>query len=370
MRFQLGELKATASLDRVAAHFEEEGFFIIEGLDTTVTPLFRPLLASAFGVPESDLVALLNPDADPIVLPIDVRERLSRIETSPELARALLGELSPLLRRLLGPLVHVSSTFHGQFKGGEVKAVDHGGYGNEFLEVQGQYLIHQDFTGARIPTSPAHLTLWVAQNSSPDWNLRLYPRSHRAGLLCNTWLSLKDPRLTAFGAPIDLPARRGTAVVFNSLLLHASSNPGPRRRVSCDIRFFPLCGFLPSIPYALGDASLAALQQALIEPTGPTLAAPIRESLAYLGEDVLDEDVPPHSILNWANYLHHYVRGNHSAALPYLERFVNQVSGVDGPDPYTSKFHNQPIHRDTITYARRLMADPSAGRHPAPSSPP
>ena len=140
-----------------------------------------------------------------------------------------------MFRRLFGPLVHVSSNYHAQVKGGDVLRVDRGGGVGEYREVQGQYLIHQDFTGARIPTSPSQLTLWVAQNSSPDWTLRMYPGSHRNGLLNNQWVSLDDPWLAQFGTPVDVTAEEGLAVIFNSLLLHASSNPGPRRRVSCDI---------------------------------------------------------------------------------------------------------------------------------------
>lgn len=148
------------------------------------------------------------------------------------------------------------------------------------------------------------------------------------------------------------------AVIFNSLLLHASSNPGPRRRISCDIRFFPLCGFLPSQPHRLGDASLQTIQDALASTSGDTLRAPLLETFAYLGEDVLDRSVPPMSILNWANYLHHYVRGDSELALPYMERFVNTEKGMDTPDIYTSKFHDQPIHQETIARARDLLASP------------
>jgi hypothetical protein len=367
MRFHLREMTGKR-LEEAAAHYDEHGFFILEGVGDTVTPLFRPILADMIGVDDAEMETILDPESDPVILPVEVRQRLSRIETTPELANAILTTLEPVFQRLLGPIVHVSSTFHGQFKGGETKAVDHGGYGKEYYEVQGQYLIHQDFTGARIPTSPAQLTLWVAQNTSPDWNLRLYPGSHREGLICHQWLALDDPRLEAFGKPIDIPATAGMAIIFNSLVLHASSNPGPRRRISTDIRFFPLCGFLPSQPHRLGDASQQSLQSALSSTTGDTLRAPLLETLAYLGEDVLDETVPPLSILNWANYLHHYVRGDSELALPYMERFVNTERGMDTPDIYTSKFHDQPIHQETIARARELLASPATSSVSSPAS--
>ncbi|MEP6999582.1 MAG: phytanoyl-CoA dioxygenase family protein, partial [bacterium] len=245
-----------------AQQFEEDGYFILEGVADDITSLFKPIVAERLGVSAAEMEEILDPNSPPVVLPVEVRQRMSRIDTSPVLAKALLALLEPVISRLIGPIVHVSSNFHGQFKGGEVKPVDHGGYdpNAQYLEVQGQYLIHQDFSGAAIPTSPAGITLWTPLNSCPDWNLRLYPGSHRHGLLCQQWLKLEDPRLSPFRPPIDIQAQAGTAVIFNSLLLHSSSNPGPRRRLSCDLRFFPLCGFLPSTPHILGSQPLRVLR--------------------------------------------------------------------------------------------------------------
>lgn len=359
MRFHLRELTGDR-LEAAARHYEERGFIVVEGLKDAVTSLFRPVLAEKLGLSAAELPTFLDANSAPVVLPIETRERLSRIDTTGELADGMYAALSPILRRLLGPVVHISSNYHAQVKGGDVLAVDRGGGLQEYREVQGQYLIHQDFTGARIPTSPSQLTVWVAQNSSPDWNLRLYPGSHRHGLLNNQWVSLEDPWLEQFGTPIDVPAEEGIAIVFNSLLLHASSNPGPRRRVSCDIRFFPLCGFLPSLPRVLGERPAEWLRTAESMSHGPTLTAPIRETLAFLGEDVLDESVPPHSILNWANYLHRYLRGEANAAAEMV-RFVNTDRGLDTPEIYTSKFHNQPIHREPIERAREQLAAATPG---------
>jgi hypothetical protein len=178
----------------------------------------------------------------------------------------------------------------------------------------------------------------------------LYPGSHHHGLLNHQWVALDDPWLDLFGTPVDIPAQEGTAVVFNSLLLHATSKPGPRRRVSCDIRFFPLCGFLPSTPHVLGKDPAGRLREGRPAGTGPTLRAPIRETLAYLGERVFDPSVPPLSILNWANYVDRYVNG-WADAVEHMARFVNVERGKDTPDVYTAKFHNQPIHTGTIRAA-------------------
>ena len=364
MRFHLTEL-AGERLHQAVRHYEEKGYFVVDGLASVVTPLFRPALEERLKLSPAQLADFLRADSEPVVLPVDIRERLSRIDTTDALADGLFATLGPVLRRLLGPVAHISSNYHAQVKGGEVQAVDRGGGLQEYKEVQGQYLIHQDFTGARIPTSPSQLTVWVAQNTSPDWNLRLYPGSHRHGLLNNQWVSLDDPWLSQFGEPVDVAAEEGLAIVFNSLLLHASSRPGPRRRVSCDIRFFPLCGFLPSLPRVLGDRPADWLREAESVAAGPTTTAPIRETLAFLGEPVYDDEVPEHSILNWANYLHRYLRGDPNAAESMI-RFVNEERGRDTPEIYTDKFHNQPVHPGPIELARRELMQRTPGSAPVP----
>jgi len=358
MRFDFLDLTSSASqLEAAAKHFDEHGFLVLEGLEDTVTPLFTPMLARALGIGDTEMQEFLDPFSAPVTLPVEVRQNLSRIDTTPELAESLLATLGPVLTRLVGPVLHVSSNFHAQVKGGDAVAVAQGGGVQGYKEVQGQYLIHQDFTGARIPTSPAQITLWVAQNTSPDWNLDLYPGSHRHGLLCNQWVPLEEPWLQQFGEPVSIAAKTGSAVIFNSLVLHSSGKGGPCRRVSCDIRFFPLCGFLPSKPYMLGTQPVRALREMLASTTLPTLRAPLLETLAYLGEDVFDPDVPEHSILNWANYLTLYVRGDADGARPWMERFVNTERGLDTPDIYTDKFHNQRIHLETLEHARRALHD-------------
>lgn len=343
-----------ADLEAAAQQFEEDGYFMLDGVEASLTSLYKPIVAERLGVDAAEMERILDPDSPPMVLPVEVRQRMSRIDTSPALATSLLAVLEAVITRLIGPIVHVSSNFHGQFKGGEVKAVDHGGYDPkaQYLEVQGQYLIHQDFSGAAIPTSPAGITLWTALNSCPDWNLRIYPGTHRYGLLCDQWLKLDDPRLSPFRPPVDIAAKAGTAIIFNSLLLHSSSNPGPRRRVSCDLRFFPLCGFLPSTPHILGSEPLHVIRNQLAMADTPTLRDPLLEVLAFMGQDVADGAVPPHSILNWPNYLSVLLGGDASGALPHMERFVNEELGVDAPPVYTSKFHDRPVHTSVLAGVR------------------
>ena len=353
MRFRYSQLVTSPdALEAAARHYEQHGFFMVEGVADAVARHYKPLVADRLQVSAGELDAILDPDSPPLVLPVETRQRMSRIDTTPELASALLANLEPVLVRLLGGLLHVSSNFHGQFKGGEAKPVDHGGYDPhaQYLEVQGQYLIHQDFSGAALPTSPCGVTLWTPLNSCPDWNLRLYPGTHRHGLLCHEWMKLDDPRLAAFGVtPIDVTAEYGTCVIFNSLLLHSSSNPGYRRRVSCDLRFFPLTAFLPSQVRLLGADPLATLRAGLARDDAPTLKAPHLEVAAFLGEVTTTTACPPYSILNWANYVTALLNEGPEAALPHLARFVNLEQGIDpGVETYSGKFHDRQRHKSTL----------------------
>ena len=65
-----------------------------------------------------------------------------------------------------------------------------------------------------------------------------------------------SPRLAQLAPPVEIEARAGTGVIFNALLFHGTGKLGARRRVSCDLRFFPLCGFLPSEVHFLDDQPL------------------------------------------------------------------------------------------------------------------
>ena len=150
------------------------------------------------------------------------------------------------------------------------------------------------------------------------------------------------------GEPIDVKAEAGTAVVFNALLLHSSSNPGFRRRVSCDIRFFPLCAFLPSTVHVLGNEPLSEFRRGLQRSDGPTLREPLLEAAAFMGVPRELERCEPYSVLNWSNFVRNTVNGNLDAALADLTRFVNTERGIDGVEAYSVKFHDRPIHASTL----------------------
>lgn len=351
----------TNQLDEALAFFDEHGYIRLSGLQHAVAPAFEQSLAEVLEMSREGLRRLLDPGAEAAIFDRQVRQRLSRIDTSPQLAQALLSSLSPVLTALIGPIVHVSSTYHGQFKGGEVSeaAKDIAHYHNEgaadYMEVHGAYRIHQDFTGASLPTSPSGLTLWVALNDCPESTLRVFPGSHRRGMFCHKMWKADDPRLTKLAKPVDVEAQVGTGVLFNALLFHGTGRLGLRRRVSCDLRFFPLCGFLPSETHILADRPIDFLnRQRARVAASPTLLAPVLEQLALLGEDVHVDAPPPLSTLNWVNYLVELMHGRADDALPHLTRFINTDLLEDPMTVFTQKFHNRPLQQDRLGAVRAL----------------
>lgn len=329
---------AESDLDAAARHFDARGFLVLEGLEASLTPLFAEHVRRAFDVSTGRLEELLETRAAPLALEPAVRARLARIAPDDELRARALTALEPLLLRLVGAFLHVNSTFHAQFKGGPAPSVDHGGYREGAPEVQGGYLLHQDFTGAKLATSPSAVTLWVPINDCDEWTLRLYPGSHRRGLLCNRWLPLDDPRLAPLGAPLDVAARRGRAVLFHALALHGSSNPGPTRRVSCDLRFFPLCAFLPSTIHTLGEAPFDAHRTGLDSAVSAEARAPFLESLHGLGQAARAGRAPDRTLGVWAAYLERLFAGDRAAARAHFERLVDRDFAGEGPEAYARLF--------------------------------
>jgi hypothetical protein len=358
MEFDFKRLASGASLEAAATAFHEDGYFLITGLGSTFIDLFTPIIAERLQVGAAEMANILAPDSPAIVLPEETRQRMSRIDTPPSLADALITHMTPILNRITGPFQQVSSNFHGQFKGGDTTTTNYGGYHGEtkYLEVHRPYLIHQDFTAGAIPTSPAGLTLWTPLNACPDWTLRLWPGSHRHGMLCRKFPALDDPKLAAFPPHIDVQARPGTAALFNAMLMHATSNPGTRRRLSCDIRFFPLTGFVPSTPRAIAKNPMAAIRSGLERNDPDTLREPLLEALAFLGQGTVTPDVSPRSIFNWSNYVTVLTSKGAEAALPHLVRFVNIDEGWEPSEAYLEPLHNRPIHAATINAARAAMA--------------
>lgn len=121
MRFSYTDiLQSPDTLEAAARHYEANGFFLLDGVYDAITRHYAPLVAERLDVSVEALRGMLDPDSPPLILPVETRQRMSRIDTPPALAQTLLANLEPVLLRLIGGLLHVSSNFHGQFKGGDV----------------------------------------------------------------------------------------------------------------------------------------------------------------------------------------------------------------------------------------------------------
>src|SRR5688572_9496932 len=115
MPLDLSQIDA-AALKRAAREYDEQGFLLLSGVED-VSDRMASELAGRIGADETTLDTMLDPER-PVVFPPEVRQRLSKVDTSRELAVWLLNRLEGLLEELIGPFVHVSRDFHGQFKGG------------------------------------------------------------------------------------------------------------------------------------------------------------------------------------------------------------------------------------------------------------
>lgn len=346
------------SLQQAAEFYSENGFVCVSGTEHVLLPELEAVLSDTLSDLGFDIKDVLSGALPLYEFGQDDRKTLSQIDTSVALQEKLVGLLQPVLLRILGPFVHVSRNFHAQFKGTDLVApqVDHGGYPDDskFLEPFGQYLLHQDFTGARLPTSPGGMTCWVPLTVGDNWGLRLYPGSHRRGLMCNDWVPLEHDNLGLLGEPFDFRAERGKALLFHSLILHSSVNPGPARRVSIDIRFFPLCGYLPSSPWVLSDTPEADLDP--IEGDGETLRASRYEASVYLGRSP-ELDAPQElSVLNWIKYIEHVKNDDRDGALRWLENFTSTALTGEDYTIYRDKYHAHQMHPETTKRALQGLA--------------
>jgi hypothetical protein len=358
-KFDLKNLTA-AAMDDLAVQYHDHGFALLTGIDE-ITSLFPAVLSQTTGTPPEQIEQMLEPENHGILSP-SLRQQLSKVPTTPGLSEALLQILTPLLLKLLGPIVHVSSNFHAQFKEGSVGQIGYSGFhaATEYVEIHGPHLLHQDFAAASFPISPSMITLWVALNTTSSWNLRLHPGSHRQGVLCDTFLDLSHERLKLLQSGLDISARKGEGVLFNGMMLHGTGKAGPERRASCDIRFFPFCGFLPSEAHLIHRDPLGFLQQTIEQEDRSTLQTPLYQDLVFLGKaETVEEKLEahqrePYSPLYWIHYLVHLTRGNQTTGIPFLRSIINRESGVD-PDLLVRKFKDHPLYAETLRTVRQKL---------------
>ena len=349
-------------LDQAARFFEEHGYVRLSGLRTAVCGAFEDRLAEAIEIPRHELQPLLESAGQLRLLARGAAAPLENLHV------AASGSVAALVARADSEDAdradrareqHVSRAVQG-------RQAQRGRQGHRALSQRDGGRLHgsarrlpapSGLHGRQHPYQPTSgLTLWVALNACPESTLRLFPGSHRLGMFCHKMWKLDDPRLASLGQPpVDLEAQVGTGVLFHALLFHGTGKLGSLRRVSCDIRFFPLCGFLPSEAHFLDSRPLDMLSRHQERELGPTLLAPVLEQLTYLGEPVAVE-APPLSTLNWVNYLVELMRGQADSALPHLARFINTNLLEDPESVFTHKFHNRPLHLDRLHAVRDRVA--------------
>lgn len=365
--FELSALDMTASsLEEAARYYAAYGVLVIRDIGPSLVSLFEGIMTGVLADLGIDIADVYNGAVSFAAFSPEARKMVSQVRTTPEFSRRLLTILEPLLLRILGPVVHVSRDFHAHFKGSVFPQTEtgYGGYpsGTQYLEPFSRFLLHQDFTGANLPTSPSFPTVWVPLTTGPDWGLRLYPGSHRRGLLCNQFVEFENPRLEILGKPVDFTPERGSALLFHALVLHGTTEPGPSLRVSCDARFFPLSPFLGSTPWLLGTDPLADLEP--VDGDDEILRVARLETQAVLGRHLDLDGVPTLSILHWAKYLEAVCHEDDAAALKHLERLVNPELTGEGWEVYRDKYHGRTLDRGPRDSALKALSASNATQHP------
>jgi hypothetical protein len=105
---------------------------------------------------------------------------------------------------------------------------------------------------------------------------------------------------------------------------------------------------------------MAFVEERLDRETAPTLRAPLLENLALTGRMGDNIEAPPHSILNWVNYLNEVLTGDPARGPAHIERFANAEIGMEPPAAYVEQFHCRPMQAVTLERIREAhgMAEP------------
>ncbi|MBM4133168.1 MAG: phytanoyl-CoA dioxygenase family protein [Nitrospira sp.] len=340
MRFRLHSGNFEAILD----HFQREGFVVLTDVDPRIAAAFRTLITAFTGWSDKDIRESF--EGQTASLTREARAALARPETTPELRALLLAELGELMVHLLGPIIHISHTFHPQIKTGAERGYILEGYSGTGLEVEAQYGFHQDFTAGRVLTSPSAIVCWVPLNTCERNALRLYRKSHTKGILANGWLPPDAQGMDRLGEWVDITAQEGQLLLFNFLVLHGGVHPGPKLRVSCDVRFFPFMGNLGSTPMILRQQPLEWIRKRLLSIRAETLGAPLCEASAFLGEPVNWPNPSAHSVVHWARYIEGAVAGDPGRMREAITRFANPEEGFDQLSTYLERFARLPFEQE------------------------
>lgn len=335
----------TDTLDEAVERFQRDGLVILTDVDDRPAEMLTGMLAELSGLSPGEIRTA--GERGDIEITAEMRQKLARGHMTPELAAACHEALGDLLVRLVGPIIHTSKTFHYQMKRRSTSQVMLKGYSGEGKEVQALYGLHNEFTAARIITSPSAVVCWVPLNDYDAPAIHFYPGSHRLGLLANRWLSSQIEDVARIGPTLEYRPRRGDLVIFHFLTMHgsgaATDDPlpdveGDPVRISCDLRFFPFCGVLDSEATSLRPDPVAWIREREAGLEDDLLLGPLFETLAYCGLAIDWPDLPEGSVAHWARFVEGVVRGNEAQRRDAIEGLVNTEVGFDALDSYLERF--------------------------------
>lgn len=354
---------APENLDRIVETFQREGYVILTDVDPRPADMLTERLSELIGVTTEEIVGAGRPGSR-FEVTAEMRRTLARTDVWPELRDVAHEALGALLTRLIGPIVHTSRDFHYQLKPRSTSQVVLKGYGGEGQEVQALYGTHNEFTAARVITSPSAVVCWIPLDTYDAPALHLYPGSHRLGLVANRWLSRQVDELDRIGPAVEYRPQRGEMVVFHFLTMHgsgaATDDPLPEVegdpvRISCDLRFFPFCGVLDSTPTSLVENPIAWIEQRLGDVSDDLLQAPLLETLAYLGRPIDWPELPAGSTAHWARFIEGLVSGDEDQRRGAIEGLVNVEVGFDPVSSYHERFADASLKERPFDAIRDLV---------------
>lgn len=368
---------ANDPLEDIVAAYARDGIVVLHDVEPSIDRVLAEMLAARSGIEHERLIEAAA--RGPLELSPEVRARLARDETTTALEETALQALGELLVRLIGPLVHVSRTFHYQLKPKSQAEVILQGYSEGGREVEALYGVHNELTAARVLTSPNALVCWVPLNDFDGSALYYYPGSHRLGLSTGRWLERHQDceGIERIGQPVEHRPRVGQVVLFHFLLMHGSGSayrtplapgaPNPTR-VSCDLRFFPFCGILDSPVHALVRDPVPWIRTRLASLRDGLLQAPLLETLAYLGEPVEWPHAEDHSCVHWARFVEGVVKGDAAQREDAVRRLVNTERGFDPLEVYLERFEQARLERRPYASlaAQGIRADEPGAGPPGP----
>ncbi len=332
--------------DAIVADFQRDGVVVLTDVDPRPLEILTRMLAEQSGL-DTATIRAAGHDAG-VEIGADVRQRIARGHMTSELRETSHAVFGDLLTRLIGPLIHTSQTFHYQLKPRDQRDVILQGYSGDGREVQALYGIHNEFTAARVLTSPSAVVCWIPLNTFDGKALYFYPGSHRLGMVANRWLPRHDAceGIERVGPVVEYQPKLGEVVIFNFLLLHGSGAAvqgepmqGPQpTRISCDLRFFPFSGVLDSEASALRPDPIGWINAHLPTLTDDLLLAPLYEVLAYMGQPIDWPTLPKHSVAHWARFVEGLVSGDTAQRYDAIAQLANTDIGFDPLQSYLDRF--------------------------------